>query len=102
MFGVRSWTVETEIPCQTEVELAGSQLSLHGEHQFGLGVDEAVDANGCVAVPARSSEQIRTAAVAGRAAAEVVEIVGVAVDELDRVITARLDASLATSRAWAP
>jgi hypothetical protein len=49
-FGVRSWTIETAVPCRTEVELGGFQLSdssvdlgvwIHGETDI-LNADEAL------------------------------------------------------------
>ena len=53
--------------------------------------DDLVDALGLVALPVRSGEQVLPAAVAGGAAADVGEVVGVAVDELQRVVAVLLD-----------
>jgi hypothetical protein len=50
MFGVRSWTIETAVPCRTEVELGGYQFSdssvdlgvwIHGDTDI-LNADEAL------------------------------------------------------------
>jgi hypothetical protein len=66
MFGVRSWTIETGIPCQTEVELVGSQRSDASIH-MAITIFGDTD---CL----RADEALMLAATLSRAA-----------DELDRI-----------------
>ena len=61
------------------------------EGQVGVGANDLVDALGLVALPVRPGQQVLAAAVAGGATADIGEVVGVAVDELQRVVPVLLD-----------
>jgi hypothetical protein len=68
VFGIRSWTVETGIPCQTEVELAGSQIS-DGSIHMGITIHGDTD---CL----NADEALMLAAALSRAAEELERIQG--------------------------
>jgi hypothetical protein len=61
------------------------------ERQVGVGPDDPVDAFWFVALPIRARQKVFAAAVAGGAAADVGEVVGVADDELQGVVAVLLD-----------
>src|SRR5580704_6549793 len=60
--------------------------AITGERQFGLRAKHLVDTLGRFTFPTRTGEQKRPASIAGRAGADVVEVLRVVVDELDAEI----------------
>jgi hypothetical protein len=58
-----------------------------GRHEVGVGLDHFGDALRLFALPARAGEQKRATAISSGAAARVGEVIGVGIDELDRVVT---------------
>jgi hypothetical protein len=68
MFGVRSWTVETGVPCQTEVEIVGSQVS-DGSIHMGITILGDTD---CL----NADETLMLGTTLSRAADELVRIEG--------------------------
>ena len=74
-----------------DVRRAEQLGAVQHQRKVGVGSDDLVDALGFVALPVRPGQKVFPAAVTGGAAAHVGEVVGVEVDELQRVVAVLFD-----------